>query len=109
MSFYIITDIEKFFVTWILLKNPGPNPGMREMHSTCFSDGKMIIMGGRNEKGDILSDCWILSCSDNFDKSNNHSSNEIIDKNQNNNTDQSNNIQLEEETEIIEEEGVGQS
>lgn len=37
------------------------NPGCREMHSTSSFNGSMVITGGRNSEGTILSDVWILS------------------------------------------------
>jgi hypothetical protein len=35
-------------------------PGSREMHSTCSYNGSMVITGGRNGEGTILSDVWTL-------------------------------------------------
>ena len=56
-------DPENFFVTWHLLEQPGKKaPEAREMHSTCCQYGNMLIIGGRNERGEILSDVWVLRC-----------------------------------------------
>jgi hypothetical protein len=68
-------------VTWMVLPD-GPNkapssssqtaatsngtvstsPGKREMHSTSSYGGNMIITGGRDDQGQILSDVWVLRC-----------------------------------------------
>lgn len=68
-------DIESFFVTWLALSihttvtarisDSDSSPGPREMHSTCNHMGQLIIAGGRNEKGEVLSDVWILKSSHN--------------------------------------------
>jgi hypothetical protein len=61
---YCLVDTEKFFVTWQLLEHPdkkaSASPEAREMHSTCCQYGNMLIIGGRNERGEILSDVWVL-------------------------------------------------
>ena len=57
------TESEEFFLTWKLLTNSPalPGPDAREMHSTCATPrGSMLIAGGRNEQGTVLSDVWEL-------------------------------------------------
>jgi hypothetical protein len=41
-------------------KKASASPEAREMHSTCCQYGNMLIIGGRNERGEILSDVWVL-------------------------------------------------
>ena len=43
------------------------HPGAREMHSTCAQDGQMIISGGRDGEGNVLSDVWVLRCTEESD------------------------------------------
>ena len=52
---------EEFYVTWQSLERDPNGPGGREMHSSCTMNGKLIISGGRNEAGTVLSDTWSLS------------------------------------------------
>jgi Kelch motif len=52
-----------FFVDWQRLDCPGRVPVPREMHGTCAPADKtcVYILGGRDERGGILSDVWRLS------------------------------------------------
>lgn len=65
LYFPYFIDTDKLFVTWHLLEHPDEKPSAspeaREMHSTCCQYGNMLIIGGRNERGEILSDVWVLS------------------------------------------------
>ena len=55
-------DITTFFVTWQLLSTSlALSPGKREMHGTSSWQGNMVIVGGRDEQGNVLSDVWTLT------------------------------------------------
>ena len=57
-------DITTFFVTWQLLSSTTSktgSPGKREMHGTSSWQGNMVIVGGRDEQGNVLSDVWTLT------------------------------------------------
>ena len=76
--------MEKFFVTWEIYKKSlkNPSPGKREMHSTCTfsSAGCMVIAGGRDDMGQLLSDVWVLKyCNNNDDDGNDDDHLQIID------------------------------
>eukprot|EP01038_Epipyxis_sp_PR26KG_P013494 gene13494-18105_t len=66
-------DLENIFVTWISLKDIDPNcayPSNRELHGSSYDKSRLIISGGRDESGQILSDVWELTISNNSDKNN---------------------------------------
>lgn len=59
----IVSDMASFYVEWIKLAESarGASPGDREMHGTCVVGGnELIVLGGRNEKGDMFDDAWKL-------------------------------------------------
>ena len=59
-------------MTWQLLNenenemkgslNGSASPRAREMHSMCCYDGILLVIGGRDYDGNILSDVWMLQC-----------------------------------------------
>ena len=59
----IASDITSFHVEWIKLaeSTEETGPGDREMHGTCVVGGsELIVLGGRNEKGNMFDDAWKL-------------------------------------------------
>lgn len=55
-------DPKSFYVEWKKLElGVGvAQPGAREMHSSCSAFNVMVITGGRDEQGNVLSDVWAL-------------------------------------------------
>lgn len=61
-SFYLYLDPKSFYVEWKIYEpmSGQPHPCAREMQSSCSVMNTMIVCGGRDENGHMLSDVWAL-------------------------------------------------
>lgn len=57
-----MTDPKSFYVEWKVFESVAGSatPGAREMHSSSSVMNTLIITGGRDEHGNMLSDVWAL-------------------------------------------------